>query len=694
MTDNLIIRTPNGDFDLFGNEDIVQTMSIFDLSDITKRTGEYTNALKFPPTNNNIRLIEYADEMTSVNTLPYKKVSAQIIVGGLVIRTGFIGITEVSDVINGRFYSGNTIYYDLIKNLYLSDLDWSAYDHIWNYANAVASSANTSGYFYPVMDYGGQTLGGDTVDVRKILPATFNKTILRLMIEQLGYTYDDDFDRDDFNVSILPYAKKNPSYPSEYLLLNSFEGSNLVDYGYDKSLQLVYDTLNGQSITVPIKPGDISPVVGLFYRAYRVQFSQAVSGTGTYWSQLNNEYTAGANGLYNYDLNVDFKTINTHYAFENVITSDFSTGPSLLNNRISVKLVVEKSGVITNIENIVTTTGVNFTGSISLNAGDKLYCTYKQIGEVLYQVDSGRVGSNPRYGTFNIRFYPEIDFTTNTFDLYLQDGLTFGNPIVYSTLFPKMKCSDFLKDIAVRFGIILSIDEDNKIIKATNINRISDNKPSALDLSDILDESQLPEQLFSLNSYAQNNNFKHKFDKSVVDIPNGTDYIMTINNPNLELNKDLYNSPFAPCENINFNSVITTGIDLYNTSTNKFDKEVEPRICFSEFVYGMFRFTDGTTTSGYLTTRRIWFIDDTIPEQCMGFGSNLIPKNSATLIDILQNLRLVKANFNLSIIHIKNFNPLLPVYVRQFQSYFILSNINQFNYTKPGLTELELIKLN
>ena len=213
MAEGLVIRTPNGDFDLFGNEDIVQTSGIFNLSDITIRTGEYTNLISFPITNNNLQILEYADFMTSLNTLPYKKVSAQIIVDGLVIKNGFIAIPEIKDTIQGRFYSGNTVFYDLIKNLNLGDLDWSAYDHIWNYTNATASSVNTSGYVYPVMDYGGQNLSGDIVDVRKILPATFCRTILDLIISQTGYTAVEDFYGNDFSFkkTLLPFSRKNPA---------------------------------------------------------------------------------------------------------------------------------------------------------------------------------------------------------------------------------------------------------------------------------------------------------------------------------------------------------------------------------------------------------------------------------------------------------------------------------------------------
>jgi hypothetical protein len=78
----------------------------------------------------------------------------------------------------------------------------------------------------------------------------------------------------------------------------------------------------------------------------------------------------------------------------------------------------------------------------------------------------------------------------------------------------------------------------------------------------------------------------------------------------------------------------------------------------------------------------------------MGFGTNLITKNSQYLITTLQDLRLVKANFNLKIIDIKDFDFFTPIYIEQYQAYFFVSSINQFNYTRPDLTEVELIKLN
>ena len=74
----ITIRTENGDFDLYGNEKIVQTLSIFNLEDITGRSGDYTNEFSLPLTNNNRNLIEYANELNTINTSPYRRVSCEI----------------------------------------------------------------------------------------------------------------------------------------------------------------------------------------------------------------------------------------------------------------------------------------------------------------------------------------------------------------------------------------------------------------------------------------------------------------------------------------------------------------------------------------------------------------------------------------------------------------------------------------
>ena len=680
---DLILRTANGDFDLFGNESIVQTLGIFSFNDITAFNGEYTNVFNLPLTNNNRKLIEYADFIPSINTAPYKKIPITLIVGGLDFKTGFIVIDSISDVIKTRVFSGNANFYELLKSIYLNDLDWSDLNHTWNYANAVASSANISGYIYPVMDYGGQTLSSDIVDIRKILPATFVRTILKKIFEYTDYEVIDDFDRTDLIKSVLAYTNKNPIYPASYITLNSFDGSNIANYGTYFSERFWYNTSNSQN-----QP--IQNIQLYTYYLSEVYIKLDVFTNQGYWQAMARNFACQTNGIYSYNLFIDMLDY-TPYDFQNVYCTlsdcDFYILPNITNFRFTIEFIREVAGVPNIILSQDFTSAATLNGKITLNAGDIFYVRIKLNGLLNFQY----AASVNRF--WDLILNPTV-LSTNTLSLTLDPNLAFGNPITYSTLLPKIKCNDFIKDLCIRFGLILNVNEDTKTVTISQIDKLTENIPNAVNWSDKLDESDLPNVQFMYDNYAQVNLFTHAEDKTVVNKQIGGDYNLLINNANLESSKTFYTSPFSECDNTKFNNTITSVIPTYNTTSILFDKDVKPKILFSEAVNGLFKFTDGTSTSGYINTKRVYFIDLNVPNLCMGFESSLIPKNSQTLVSTLQNIRIVKANFNLNINDIKSIDWLTPVYIEQFQSYFFVTSINQFNYTNPDLTEVELIKLN
>ena len=711
---DLIIRTNNGDFDLFGSEDIVQTFSIFNLEDITSRSGEYTNMFKAPLTNNNIRIIEYATLVQSVNTLPYSKISAQLIVNGIVFKIGFITIESLDEFINIRFFSGNTTFYDQAKNKNLDDLDWSSYNHIWNYANALASSSNTNGYTYPVIQYSGQNLAGDIIDIRKVLPATFNKAIIEKMMGSFGYDHIYNFDTTDFDSAILPYSKKNPSVSNQVLLLNQCDVGNtnnyLVSSVTPQNIQLAnpyafafgYSYINTVNLTqIPISYNIIN-----------------TAGSSSNFNFSTNKYTSTYSGNYDFNFKCDLVSYDCisialsrgicAYALNSVITLkavklvngvfDSEVGSIQLSRGYGVVPVPASPAVynIISIPSLPTQTFFNDTisGSAFLNIGDQLifYLDVHLDGSLYIQFYQG----NPLSTIATVSCLPTVkDVAALKIDL--KSELVFGGLITYSSMLPKLKCSDYLKDICIRFGLLFAVDEDNKMITFNRLDKLIDNVSKPLNWTNKLNDSDYPTSRFSYNSYAQHNLFKHKEDKSILKTEKTSDFDMVINNSNLVLTKDLYTSPFASSEFVSFATsppTLTAYINLYDVNTTKFDNDVQPRICFSAPVLGRFKFTDGTTTSGYINTRRLWFIDQAFPNQSMGFGLNLIPKNSVILMTTLQNLRLMKLKFDLNFIDIKNLDYFTPIYLDQYQSYFFISSINQFNYTNPNLTEVELIKLN
>lgn len=427
------------------------------------------------------------------------------------------------------------------------------------------------------------------------------------------------------------------------------------------------------------------------------------AGSSTNYDFLTRRFTAGYSGTYDYNqvLNLaDYDYMNFSFNYN---IANFTANTSTVFNvyRVTPTSTTLINSVISNTGYLITTAIGSYpaipaitqtfltdtiAGSVYLDSGDELIFKVS----VKFNIRCGvLVNKTTATATFN-----PIVVSTSKLEIDLKSELVFGGVITYASMLPKIKCSDFLKDQFIRFGLLLDVNEDTKVVTVTKLDKLTENIPNAVNWTNKLDESSLPDLSFKFDNYAQNNLFQHKVDNSVLKLNPDADYNLTIDNANLELSKDFYTSPFSQSENVDFNGTLTTYINLYDTNTGKFDNEVNYRICFFEPVVGLFKFTDGTTTSGFINTNRIYFIDYTLPELSMGFGIGLIQKNSQTLISTLQNIRIVKANFNLNINDIKSIDWLTPVYIDQFQSYFFITSINQFNYTNPDLTEVELIKLN
>ena len=97
-------------------------------------------------------------------------------------------------------------------NRKLTDLDMSANDHTFNTANITGSWDNAnagSGYYYPLIDYGGYSTDKQNWNVNTFRPALFAKEYIDKIFAAAGYTFDCDlFDTDRFKRLIVPYNRK------------------------------------------------------------------------------------------------------------------------------------------------------------------------------------------------------------------------------------------------------------------------------------------------------------------------------------------------------------------------------------------------------------------------------------------------------------------------------------------------------
>lgn len=690
----IILRTDKGDFDLFGDSAIVQSFSIFNFENLTARNGEYTNLFDMPKTSNNLKILEYADYINSINTTPYQKIDTDLIVNNLYFKNGFLVIEEVSDRIKARFISGNSNFYNLIKSVNINELDWSAYNHTWNYTNAVANSFTTTGYIYPLIDYNGQTLSGNIVDVRKILPATYWTTILEKIMSSFGYSWAYNFDTTEMDNTLIPYTNRNPTIAAETLLLNSLDVVRTDNYSiqsYTQSPQTILGTLT-------INGTKFSPI----------QFTGiGTAGSSTLWDFSNNKFTPQYSGVYSFSATVELidysLALSTVFSNSNVVFYNFLCNIyiRIQKKRTDGTIVVLKDELIgTNTAgynntsspvgsiSAYTTTIVATTTSVSANVevGEEV-----QIG-VYTSIKCETVANGLQPTTSFVTMTPTVKNNVN-FVADLNSELVFGGLITYSSILPKIKASDIFRETCLRWGLIPTINENDKSITFNLFDTVINNIPNAVNWSDKLDDKESPTIAFKYDSYAQNNIFKHLEDKTIVAEFNIGNYNLLINNANLELEKTIYTSVFAQTENTDFNGYTTAKIDLYDTAKSKFNNDVKPRVCYAKRVLSVFKFTDGTTTSAVINVRRVFFHDDTLPTNSCAFGY-LIPTKSALIINVLQNLKLVKVNLNLNLIDILNLDYLKPVEIDKYDAYFFISNLNQYSYNEKKLTNVELIKIN
>jgi hypothetical protein len=705
---NLSIETNSGVFDLYDSEKIVQTISVFNFSDLTLRAGEFTNTFKLPTTSNNLQLIKYANSVLTVNTGVYEKIECSIVVDSVVIRNGFLSVDSVGENILANFYSGNTVFYDLIKNKNLPDFEWSDFNHAWNYTNAVAKSNASSGYVYPLINYGYQNLASDIIDVRQILPSTYAKEILNRIVTQLRYTANYNFDTSDFDTVILPYAKKNPEISNEIRLLNQVDLGNFNDYSINGLPTYVHYGARTNPFFVSTGGLDINGVPTPYDARMDISYNKInTAGSSTLYDFVENIFTPQYAGTYDFDFTCELLDYDyMSFVFSPVVAS-FNMNT---NTRLCVYKVDASGARVQQLANTIANTGIlSGTSTTVVPAIPQTFITNTVNGSVYLEVGE-RLEACLEYTFFgsysqsaNVKTQLTGNFTPTVRSLTylkvdLQPTLVFNGLITYKSMLPKIKASEFLKDLCIRFGLILNINELTKTIDINILDKVKSNIPNAKDWSDKLDLTKKPQLLFKYDSYAQINNIKHKDDKSVQETPIGSDYQLLIVNSNLENEKDLYVSPFGVSEQCVFTvptpDVSTLLIRLYDNVSNRFNKDVQLRIAYCESVTGKFKYTDGTTTSGYIDVKRVWFVDNSKPDKSMGFGFNLIDKYSNTLINTLTNIKIVKCSVYLNLIDILTYDFFTPVYIEHFDSYFIVSNINQYDYTNEGTTEVELIKLN
>jgi hypothetical protein len=205
--------------------------SIDDVNDFGSRNTSYSKTINISGTAINNRIFGFIFDLGNANftdnTLPNvnynfnasKSAQCRIFIDKVQIFKGTLRILEI--VIDDKTieYQCSVFgelggFINTLGNKRLSDLDFSAYDHVYNITN-IKSSWDTiagSGYYYPLIDYGNVSTDKINFQVSAFRPSLYVKEYLQKIFEGTDYTYTLDLlsgEQELFNRLIIPHNQIN-----------------------------------------------------------------------------------------------------------------------------------------------------------------------------------------------------------------------------------------------------------------------------------------------------------------------------------------------------------------------------------------------------------------------------------------------------------------------------------------------------
>ena len=193
--------------------------SIGDINELGARDSSKSKTLTIPATPNNKLLFGFSEDINSANTFDQtEKPTAEIELDGVPLISGYMKMMSATRDGDGKFseyevaiIGDNGEWQQRANYLKLTDLDYSAQDHVWNETNVTNSELITSGidYVYPLIQYGNFTPNANPhyVDVEDRYPAINVKSIITKILNGQGYRITSDFiDSAFFEALYIPFT--------------------------------------------------------------------------------------------------------------------------------------------------------------------------------------------------------------------------------------------------------------------------------------------------------------------------------------------------------------------------------------------------------------------------------------------------------------------------------------------------------
>lgn len=438
-----IIIPSSGVIELYDNLPVSLNYNIADIRKPQSRNADYSKTITAPGTANNNKLLAHIFEI-GTNRLfnPNHKTNAEIVVDDVSVMKGILRLARIKSL------EGKKIEYELefkgrlddlftsVKDVLISDIDWSDLDHTWNNATIINSWTATvgEGYVYPFIDYGVGT-NSTAKDVTGFRPATYAKEIWDRIFSYAGFQYSSTFlNTDFFKRLIIPFYNEKFVRASTQIQNNIFRAHRTTSQSFSFS---------------SFDPGNFSTAVANTIR-YNNDSTSPSSDAGNNYNISTGKFTASEPGNY------------TFYASNSVTFQHNSPGNVNVNGYFRV---IRNGNQVLSYSPLVIAFPLAPSPS-SYTASDipVQWNGYLNQGETI-EIQTYFIIQNPFNTTFptvqansvntNSYFYNSLDASYNYF-----------SAISYAQAVPQnVKMEDFLLSIMKMFNLYFEYDKDtpNKI---------------------------------------------------------------------------------------------------------------------------------------------------------------------------------------------------------------------------------------
>lgn len=375
----------------------------FNVSDIAKpdtRKADYSKTITLPGSKKLNKQFEHIFEVNlDLQTFnPNLKTEVIYLVDGEINIDGYLQLKQVNILDNDNVTYNCTIVGrlgDFITDLGNKDVDdstmlWDNLDHAYTLANQQASWSATTGYVYPIIDYGFNT---GLVDwwVEEMFPSVYAKEYIDRMFSAAGYTYTSTFLTSD------PFTKLIIPFNGEKFALGSNEINNRIFYANTP----VWDATTTDTIDVP------SPISSYPYQlpTNLIRCTNEVYDVGNVYTPSTGIFEAPQNGTYTFQFITDLQGEFFGDATDDTFCKTLIGGTLILVktdnagvvttdlDSINFQITYDQTTVIP--ANTTVTTQAVPTYPSSEHLEGSTFNTYTSSGNYIYRVDiSGATDKN------------------------------------------------------------------------------------------------------------------------------------------------------------------------------------------------------------------------------------------------------------------------------------------------------------